>query len=101
MNKVEAPIMDKGPIVDFIFNSHTFLRHISKKVIDNCLKLKLSGIGSSILYTIPLASCPNREFFKFFLYIYASIHGGWLSAISIFQISNCVKMQLNEHIKVN
>jgi hypothetical protein len=47
--KVEAPITDRGPISDFIFKSHTFPRHVSMKAIDNCLKLKLSGIGSSTL----------------------------------------------------
>jgi hypothetical protein len=41
--------MDRGPITDFIFKSLTFLRHVSMKAIDNCLKLKLSGIGSSTL----------------------------------------------------
>ena len=52
VTKVEAPIMDKGPIVDFIFKGHTFLRHISMKAIDNCLKLKRGlllcerGVGS-------------------------------------------------------
>jgi hypothetical protein len=44
--------MDKDPIVDFIFKGHTFLRHISMKAIDNCLKLKLSRIGSSTLCLI-------------------------------------------------
>jgi hypothetical protein len=50
--KEEAPITDRGPIVDFIFKSHTFLRYISMKAIDNCLKLKLSGIGSSALANV-------------------------------------------------
>jgi hypothetical protein len=50
--KVEAPITDRGPIMDFIFKCHTFLRHISIKGIDKCLKLKLSGIGSSTLDAI-------------------------------------------------
>ena len=49
VSKVEAPIMDMGPIVEFIFKSHTFLKHVSMKVINNCLKLKLSKIGSSSL----------------------------------------------------
>jgi hypothetical protein len=49
-HKIEAPIMDRGPNADFIFKSHTFLRHVSMKAIDDCLKLKLSGIGSSILH---------------------------------------------------
>jgi hypothetical protein len=48
--KVEAPIMDRDPIVDFIFKNHTFQRHIFMKAIDNCFKLKLSGIGSSTLF---------------------------------------------------
>jgi hypothetical protein len=43
-----------GPIMGFIFKSHTFLRQISMHAIDNCLKLKLSGIGSS---TLGLKSC--------------------------------------------
>jgi hypothetical protein len=47
--KVEAPIMDKGPIADFIFKNHTFLRYVSMNVLDNWLKLKMSGIGSSTL----------------------------------------------------
>jgi hypothetical protein len=50
--KVEAPITNRGPIADFIFKCHTFPRHISMKAIDNCLKLKLSGIGSSTLKNI-------------------------------------------------
>jgi hypothetical protein len=50
--KVEAPITDRGPIADFNLKKHTFLKHISMKAIDNCLKLKLSGIGSSTLVTI-------------------------------------------------
>jgi hypothetical protein len=50
-HKVEAPITDRGPIANFIFKDHTFLRHVSMKAIDNCLKLKLSGIGSSTLVT--------------------------------------------------
>jgi hypothetical protein len=33
--KVEAPIMDKGPIADFIFKNHTFLRYVSMNVLDN------------------------------------------------------------------
>jgi hypothetical protein len=41
--------MDRGPIADFIFKSHTLLRHVSMNTIDNCLKLKQSGIGSSTL----------------------------------------------------
>jgi hypothetical protein len=48
-HKVEAPIKDRGPIADFIFKGHTFLRHVSMNTIDNCLKLKLSKIGSSTL----------------------------------------------------
>jgi hypothetical protein len=39
LSKVEAPITDRGPITDFIFKSHTFLRHISMKAVDiskNC-----------------------------------------------------------------
>jgi hypothetical protein len=51
--KVEAPITNRGPIVDFIFKCHTFLRHISMKGINNCLKLKLSEIGSSSLLRVP------------------------------------------------
>jgi hypothetical protein len=47
--KVEAPITDRGPITDFIFKGLTFPRHVSMKAINNCLKLKLSRIGSSIL----------------------------------------------------
>jgi hypothetical protein len=47
--KVEAPITDKGHVMDFIFKRHTFLRHVSMHAIDNCLKLKLSRIGSSTL----------------------------------------------------
>jgi hypothetical protein len=41
--------MDRGPIADFIFKNYTFLKHVSVNAIDNCLKLKLSGIGSSTL----------------------------------------------------
>jgi hypothetical protein len=54
--KVEAPITDRGPIVDFIFKGPSFLRHVSMKAIDNCLKLKLSGIGSSTLFRIHLST---------------------------------------------
>jgi hypothetical protein len=56
-SKVEAPITDRGPMVDFIFKSHTFLRHLSMKAIDNCLKLKLSGIGSSTLSLFDMHIC--------------------------------------------
>ena len=48
-HKLEARITDKGPIADFIFKSHTFLRHIFMKAIDNYLKIKLSRICSSTL----------------------------------------------------
>jgi hypothetical protein len=47
--KVEIPITDRDPIMDFMFKSHTFPRHVSMKAIDNYLKLKLSRIGSSTL----------------------------------------------------
>jgi hypothetical protein len=47
--KVEDLITDRCPITDFIFKCHTFLRHVSMHVIDNCLKLKLSRTGSSTL----------------------------------------------------
>jgi hypothetical protein len=42
--------MDKGPIADSSFKSHTFLRHVSMRTIDNCLKLKLSGVQNRLLY---------------------------------------------------
>ena len=48
-NQGRSPKMDRGPTMDFIFKSHTFLRHISMHAIDNCLKLKLSRISSSTL----------------------------------------------------
>jgi hypothetical protein len=49
-HKVEAPIVDRGPIVDLIFKSHTFFMHVTMNAIDNWLKLKLSRIGSSTLF---------------------------------------------------
>jgi hypothetical protein len=49
MTKVEAPVTDRGLIADCIFRGHTFMWQVSIKAIDNCLKLKLSGIGSSTL----------------------------------------------------
>jgi hypothetical protein len=48
--KGRSPYND--PIVDFIFKCHTFLKHISMKAIDNYLKLKLSGMGSSRVSSI-------------------------------------------------
>ena len=50
--KVHAPTIDKVSKTDFIFKDHTFLRHISMHTIDDCLKLKLSKIGSSTLLII-------------------------------------------------
>jgi hypothetical protein len=41
--------MDRGPVTDFIFKRHMFMRHVSIHTIDNCLKLKLSGTCSSTL----------------------------------------------------
>jgi hypothetical protein len=34
-HKVEAPIVDRGPIVDLIFKSHTFFMHVTMNAIDN------------------------------------------------------------------
>jgi hypothetical protein len=50
--KVETPIMDRGPIADFIFKGHILLKHVSMKAIDNYLKLRRSGIGSSTLWIL-------------------------------------------------
>jgi hypothetical protein len=54
-HKVEAPITNRGPIADFIFKCHTFLRYVSIKSIDSCLKLKLSRIGCSILPQVSIS----------------------------------------------
>jgi hypothetical protein len=48
MHKEKTSIMDRGTIMDFIFKSHIFIRHVSMYAIDSCLNLRLSGICSSI-----------------------------------------------------